>query len=270
MCRASCYTLTEENRVTTLGPTGSTDSNAIRRNSKRPKYRVVNFNEIEKHYKDLVRSCRFWEGRVNADKRRNSYLLEKQQNFGISIAEIIAWKNDHKLNVHLKALIGLNKKRNLERKNKEINKLPSLMQSPKECHASEWRGQRQAILDMEEANNNSEKFLGLESGELSRRHGRRYIQPSFWHEIGAIKERRQAWLGSSNTSPDEQQMKWLMHDTIRLMCIVKEVAPKALEGVRAKIKELEEEKKITTHSQIKLADFELRKKEVEIFMRNWD
>ncbi|KAM7277474.1 hypothetical protein ACFE04_019340 [Oxalis oulophora] len=256
--------------VTELGSDNSSQINKDRQFYCVDLDRVVNFNEIEKHYKDLVRSCRFWEGRVNADKLYNNYLLEKEQKFGISIAEIIAWKNDHKLNVHLKALIGLNKKRNLERKNKGKNKLPSLTQSPKEAHASEWRGQDKAILDMEEANNMADNFLNLERGELYWSHDRkRYIQTPFWHEIGAIKERRRAWLGSSNTSPDEQQMKWLMHDTIRLMCIVKEVAPKALEGVRAKIRELEEEKKII-HSQIKLADFELRKTEVEKFMRNWD
>ncbi|KAM7275130.1 hypothetical protein ACFE04_016996 [Oxalis oulophora] len=205
--------------------------------------RVVQIDEFKKHYEVLKHQCEWKKERIEMEKRVSKSHIKDQIKYEENIAEILAWKNDHKLNVHLKALNGLNKQKNLERRNNGINKLLSRMQFPSTSQTSEWRGHDETILAMKE--------------------------PDDINEIDVIMERRRTWLGSSNTSPDENQMKTLMHDTIRLMFIIKEVMKKALIGVKAKMKELEEGKDIAPLEN-ELADFEFRKNEVKEIINNWD
>ncbi|KAM7277273.1 hypothetical protein ACFE04_019139 [Oxalis oulophora] len=234
--------------------------------------RVVEFDEFKKHYEFLKHQCDWRKKRIETEKMFSKSRIKDQIKYEESIAEILAWKNDHKLNVHLKALSGLNKQKNLERRNNGINKLHSRMQFSSTSQTSEWRGHDETILAMKEPDYIINKFFSLVGGvgPLYWSYGHKsYIQPPFEHETNAIMERRRKWLGCSNTSPDEKQMKMLMHDTIRLMFIIKEVVKKVLIGVKAKVKELEEGKNIAPLEN-ELADFEFRKNEVKEIIKNWD
>ncbi|KAM7275223.1 hypothetical protein ACFE04_017089 [Oxalis oulophora] len=108
----------------------------------------------------------------------------------------------------------------------------------------------------------------------------RFIPPHIRTEIEDIKTNRNKWLVERYSynywkvhvqQPNEEQLKKLLQETIRLMCIIRQVTEKLLVDVVHENKKYvnNENEKLITSLERKLANLKLRKAEVGKFMSNW-
>ncbi|KAM7275354.1 hypothetical protein ACFE04_017220 [Oxalis oulophora] len=225
-------------------------------------------NEAENLYKELKGECRKLKKLIDFKKNWNwelSYLKQKE----MSVLDDLAWKND-KLILELKALkrrsLGKHAQRKILQRRDNNNNLQSLMRHQIGDLTSEKKILKErSDSGCERLGNNGAILALMEPGDITRTY--KLIKAEFWQESKAIMESRQKLLvNTEKLSHDEKQIKLLMQDTVRLMCIIMEVKRRSLMAIKEKIKIVEEKHEIEiTSLQNKLADLELRKDEVRLY-----
>ncbi|KAM7274761.1 hypothetical protein ACFE04_016627 [Oxalis oulophora] len=178
------------------------------------KHRFVEFNEVEKHYKKLEEECRHYEESIKKIKEPECFRYK-----GDNITDRQAWHNQHKYHQELhQETIGLI----LAWKNdKLILGLKALKGSNKQSNPKNYDAIRDAIRASEDPICCFESLVGC---YCWRRYNKTFMTPKLRTEFEGIIKDRKIWmgLGRSNSRnriqepPDEEQMKKLLQDTIRV------------------------------------------------------